>query len=130
VPLVVGGLSGRGDGVYVATGEEGVVHIVGKDFVEALDQEPAHFHTKELHDGVLLSTTSKLLLRDAQGERALRKRGDGLWDFERGAVGARSRPRGVDRRLDGSRGAVAQDVKDLARYAWTSRAAACVDQFR
>lgn len=120
VPLVVGGESARGDGVYVSTGEPGVVYVVGKPFLEALDQDPGHFHSKELHEGLFLSTTTALTLRDPQGERALRKGEHGLWQFERGAQGLASVPvvqNVIDAATDlRARRFVARDVKDLARY--------------
>jgi hypothetical protein len=119
VPLAVGNISARGDGVYVSTGEPGVVYVVGKELIEALNQEPGHFHSKELHEGVMMSTTAGLVLRGAQGECALHKQGDGLWSFERGASGLASVP-AVQALIDAADGLRARrfvpDAKDLAKY--------------
>jgi len=120
VPVVVGNLSPRGDGVYVSAGKQDSAWVVGKDLVEALDAEPGEYHTKELHDGVFVSTAIRVSLRDAQGEREMRKGDDGLWRFESGASGLASTPAiaSIVEALDGlrTRRFVAQDVKDLARY--------------
>lgn len=79
VPVVVGGESTRGDGVYVLVGDPPQAMIAGKDLIEGLRQEPGHFHTKTLHDGMLVSTTTSIELRDALGSRGVGKRSDELW---------------------------------------------------
>lgn len=121
VPVTVGGDSPRNDGVYVSAGEPDVAYVVGKELVESLNQEPGHYHTKELYDDdVLFATSVGLELRGAQGERTLRRRDDWLWEFGAGGAGLASAP-AVQSIVEGIRDLhaqrfVAQDVKDLARY--------------
>jgi len=120
IAVQVGNPSPRGEGVYLSAGDPNVAWVVGKDLIEALDKDPGLFHTKELHDGVLTTTTFALALRDAQGERSVRKRDDGLWNLERGAAGLASAPaiHAVIHAADELRARrfIAQDVKELARY--------------
>jgi hypothetical protein len=79
VPVIVGGESTRGDGVYVLVGDPPQAMIAGKDLIEGLRQDPGHFHTKTLHDGMLVATTTSIELTDAQGNRGVGKRSDELW---------------------------------------------------
>jgi hypothetical protein len=120
VPVVVGNQSPRGDGVYVSAGQLKDAWVVGKNLVEALDAEPGEYHTKELHDGIFVSTAIALSLTDAQGERGMRKGEDELWRFERGATGLASTPAiaAIVDALDGLRARrfAAQGVEELARY--------------
>jgi hypothetical protein len=120
VPVLIGKPSPRGEGVYMSASDPTTAWVVGKELVEALDHEPGDYHTKELHDGVLVATTIGLSLRDAQGERAARKGDDGLWRFERGAAGLASAPAigAIIDALDGLRARrfAAASVKDAARY--------------
>jgi hypothetical protein len=120
VPVQVGNPSPRGEGVYLSASDPTTAWVVGKELVEALDHAPGDYHTKELHDGVLVATTLGLSLRDAQGERAARKGDDGLWRFERGAAGLASAPAigAIIDALDSLRARrfVAGSVKDAARY--------------
>lgn len=67
------------DGVYVTASEPSTVFIVGKDFADALAQPPEHYHSKTLHEGVLVSTARKLEVRDAAGSRVVQHAPDGLW---------------------------------------------------
>ena len=89
--LKVGALSPMTDGHYVQAQDPGTAYVVGKDLFEALDHAPAHYHTKELHDGLLLMTVLRLEL--VQGERKfeIEKRGDRFW-LTRPVVGWASRP--------------------------------------
>lgn len=64
----VGGQTPNGDGVYVEGDQAGSVFVVGKDLPEALDHAPGHYHTKVLHDGVMLQSTLRMTLRTEAGE--------------------------------------------------------------
>jgi len=64
----IGGQTPSRDGVYVEGDQQGSVFVVGKDLPEALDHEPGHYHTKVLHDGVMLQSTLRMTLRTEAGE--------------------------------------------------------------
>ncbi len=120
IPITVGGESPQGDGIYLQAANPALAFVVGKDLLDDLAHDPLDYHTKELHDGALVSTSRALSLRDAQGERAVRKRDDGLWELQPPDAGLASAPvigEAIDA-LDGLRAKhfVAQNVKDLARY--------------
>jgi hypothetical protein len=130
VTLAIGKDSPRGDGVYVmagssnaggfAAGEPPQAFLAGKDLIEAFSHEPGHYHHRELHDGMLVSTARALTLRDQSGERGAKKRDDGLWAMSSGADGLSSEQAVTELvdALDGLRTQrfVADHVKDLARY--------------
>ncbi len=48
VELRVGGEAPEGQGVYVAVEGEDAAHVVGRDFVESIDHDAAHFRDKDL----------------------------------------------------------------------------------
>jgi hypothetical protein len=75
----VGNETPQHDGVYVSTDEPGTVYVVGKDFADALAQPAEHYHTKTLHEGVLVTTARKVQARDAAGLRVATRDRDGLW---------------------------------------------------
>jgi hypothetical protein len=120
VKVVIGKESPRGDGIYVMTGDPPQVFLAGKDLIEALNQEPGRYHDKELHSGILVMTARAITLRDAQGERGMRKRDDGSWEMSAGADGLASEPVMTDllHALDELRTQrfVADHVSDLGRY--------------
>jgi hypothetical protein len=90
--ILVGNESPRGDGVYVQAADPRLAFVASKDLLETLAQEPAHYHTKELHAGAMMSDALELALSDAQGERAVRKQADGSWALVRPALGLASEP--------------------------------------
>ena len=75
----IGNETPQHDGVYVSTDEPGTVYVVGKDFADALAQPPEHYHSKTLHEGVLVSTARKVQARDAAGARVVTRDRQGLW---------------------------------------------------
>lgn len=79
IGLSVGNETPQHDGAYVTVNEPGTVFVVGKDFAESLGQPPEHYHTKTLHDGVLVATSRKIEVRDASGQRVVTRDKDGLW---------------------------------------------------
>lgn len=86
-PLVVGKPAPRGDGLYVQGKDPSVAQVVGKDLVEGLNHEAGDYHTKELHEGLSVLTTTALTLEDASGVRTLVKR-EGTWWLGEGAARA------------------------------------------
>jgi TolB-like protein len=90
--ILVGNESPRGDGVYVQAADPRLAFVASKDLLETLAQEPAHYHTKELHAGATMSGAIELSLSDAEGERAVRKQADGSWTLVRPALGLASEP--------------------------------------
>lgn len=79
IGLKVGNETPQHDGIYVTASEPGTVFVVGKDFAESLGQPAGHYHTKTLHEGVLVSTARKIEVRDAAGQRVVVRDKDGLW---------------------------------------------------
>jgi hypothetical protein len=79
ITVRVGNETPQHDGVYVSTEEQGTVYVVGKDLIDALGQPPEHYHTKTLHEGVLVTTARKVQARDAAGVRIATRDRDGLW---------------------------------------------------
>ena len=118
--LVIGKDSPRGDGVYVMTGNPAQAYLAGKDLPEAFSHEPGHYHHRELHDGLLLTTARRLTIRDAHGERGASKRADGLWAMLAPGDGLASDPivSELVTALDQlhTQRFVAGNVKDFARY--------------
>src|SRR5207344_3446733 len=112
-----------GDGVYMQGADPKVAFVVGKDLIEALEHDPGDYHTKELHDGVYVSTMVGLAFRDAQNTVALRKQADGSWLFQPPLMGLASTPTiaEVIEAVGALRAKhfVEQDAKDLARYGLT-----------
>ncbi len=122
VPVRVGVETPQRDGVYVEASEKNTVYIVGKDFAEALSRPPAHYHTKTLHDGLLVATARRVQVRDAEGTRVARTRPDGLWVLDEagseGALASHSTIKSFIEALDTLRASryVADGKGDLARY--------------
>jgi hypothetical protein len=79
IALKVGNETPQRDGIYMTASEPGTVFVVGKDFAESLGQPAVHYHTKTLHEGVLVSTARKIEVRDAAGQRVVVRDKDGLW---------------------------------------------------
>lgn len=78
--LTVGHDTPEGGSVYVQAGDPKTAFVVGKDVIEALDHEPSHFHTKELHaTAFTIYGARRITLRDDTGERVVEKRGDYFW---------------------------------------------------
>jgi hypothetical protein len=90
--ILVGNESPRGDGVYVQAADPKLAFVASQDLLKTLAQEPGHYHTKELHAGVTMAGALELVLRDADGERALRKQADGSWTLQHPALGLASEP--------------------------------------
>lgn len=115
----VGHATPQGDGVYVQGSDSEVAFVVEKSLLEALDHEPSHYHTKELHEGLSALTVQGLRLRDEAGERVLAKR-DAAWWIEQ-PVRARASESEADAivdaldRLRAKRFVVAR-AEDEARY--------------
>ncbi len=124
VPVIVGGESTRGDGVYVLVGDPPQAMIAGKDLIEGLRQDPGHFHTKALHDGMLVATTTSIELRDAQGNRGVGKRSDELWGVlpDEKRLASTETVQQLIEALDSLRATrfVADAKADLARYGLAS----------
>ncbi len=120
VTALVGNESPRGDGIYVQGRDRKRAFIVGKDLVEALDKEPEHYHTKELHEGLLVATTTGVVLKDAAGTRAVQRREDRLFQLSEGGRGLASGP-DVTQLIDGvdalrASRFIATGVTDLSKY--------------
>lgn len=120
VPIRLGSETPQGDGVYVETNAKDKVFVVGKDFAESLAQPAEHFHTKVLHEGVLVSTAKRLSVRDADGERVAKARSDGMWSVE-GAGGLFASTTAIGNfidALDALRASrfITTSTKELARY--------------
>lgn len=79
IALRVGLETPQHDGVYVSAKEPSTVFIVGKDLADSLGQPPEHYHTKRLHDGVLVATARKVAVRDAGGARVVSCTNDSPW---------------------------------------------------
>jgi hypothetical protein len=78
VAILVGHEDPTEGGRYVQVGEAPVVHVVGKDFTEALDQEAGHFRRKVLFPDWTAGDAQSLTVRGEEGARALTLR-DGRW---------------------------------------------------
>jgi hypothetical protein len=105
--LSVGANAPTGEGTYVQLAAEPTrAYVVGKDLIEAIDQEPGHYHTKELHDGLTIYGSERLVLRDAEGERVLVKQ-KGQWQLAAPEQGLAALPalEGVFTTLDALRAA-------------------------
>lgn len=86
IGLAVGNETPQHDGIYVSASEPGTVFVVGKDFAESLGQPAEHYHSKTLHDGVLVATSRKIEVRDAAGLRVATRDKDGLWKISEPAT--------------------------------------------
>jgi hypothetical protein len=74
----LGGAAADG-GAYLELQNQPRAYVVGKDVVEALDHDPADFHSKELHQGASIHTLVRLGLLDASGARSVEKRDGFFW---------------------------------------------------
>lgn len=103
--LLVGSNAPTGEGTYVQLAAEPTrAYVVGKDLIESIDQEPGNYHTKELHDGLTIYGSERVVLRDADGERVLVKQ-QLQWQLEKPEQGLAALPalEGVFSALDALR---------------------------
>lgn len=77
--LLLGAESPMGDGHYVQADDPAVAFVVGKDLFEALDHPAAHYHTKELHSGLLLATVNHMKITLAGHRLAFERRDGRMW---------------------------------------------------
>jgi hypothetical protein len=91
--LVLGAPDARGEGVYLRVGASGApVHVVGKDFFEAVDHDAAHFRSKRVLDGAQSPRLAdRITLRTPGRDEVRLRREVNRWHFEAGAVGWASR---------------------------------------
>ncbi|HJK97464.1 MAG TPA: DUF4340 domain-containing protein [Polyangiaceae bacterium LLY-WYZ-14_1] len=82
--LTLGGAPPQGGGVYVSvTGagaraqDRSVVHVVGADVFEAVDQDVAHFRQKNPFADLPVADASSIVIRSPMGEVVLRENGPG-----------------------------------------------------
>jgi Domain of unknown function (DUF4340) len=68
-----------GAGVYLRVDGVDKAYVVTKDLLEALNHEPAHFHTKELYDSFSIYAVKRAVLRDGGVETVFEKRGEDFW---------------------------------------------------
>ncbi|MGD8862843.1 MAG: DUF4340 domain-containing protein, partial [Myxococcales bacterium] len=120
IEVLVGRQDPKGEGFYVRGRDPQKAFVVGKDLTEALDHAPEHYHTREVHDGVLVATTTAVRLRDDAGERAVERREDDLWELTDGGRGLASGP-AVSELINAvdalrARRFVEQDAADLTGY--------------
>lgn len=117
--LAVGNESPKGDGHYVSIGDPSVAYVIGKDLTEALKQPPASYHSKIMHDGVMLDTSLKITVRDAGGEQRVAQR-DGRFWLEGSSPRLASRPalEALIQSIDNlqAKRYVGEGKKDLSRY--------------
>lgn len=76
--LRVGGDDSTVDGTFVEVDESGTVHIVGRDFVEALDQDTDHFRSKELAPELRVPDVTRIVVRAGGVDTTLEPHG-GRW---------------------------------------------------
>jgi hypothetical protein len=93
ITLALGAEDARGQGVYLRVGSPGApVHVVGKDFFEAVDHDAAHFRSKRVLEGPQSPRLADRVTLRAPGRPALRLRREvARWHFDEGAVGWASR---------------------------------------
>ncbi|MCZ7687479.1 MAG: DUF4340 domain-containing protein [Sandaracinaceae bacterium] len=120
VELRVGGEAPEGQGVYVAVEGEDAAHVVGRDFVESIDHDAAHFRDKDLFPDdfyasdahrIRVEGTARPIVFEKEGRRWHLRAPLRGW-ASAGAVDALVR---MARDLRAER-FVAEELGDLARY--------------